>query len=139
MGPINGAQVIIRIDDDSVGPLDVAFQKDVSFDTNNALIDISNKTSGRRSLYLLGRLDQEMSLDMFFSDEQSYLLLKAKADNGRVITVIRALDDGGDGVYTNIEQADAVITKMSEKFPDQEGAMASLTFKISGAWGPVAP
>lgn len=137
-GPYNGAQVIVRVRD-SAGPVDVAFQKDVTFDKTNALIDVSNKTSGRRTKYLLGRLDEEMSLDVFFNDDASYLMLKNSADQGKSIKVVRAFDANQDGAYANIEEAEAVITKMSEKFPDQDGAMVNLTFKISGNWGAVAP
>src|SRR3989304_521396 len=120
MGPINGAQVILRIEDSS-GWVNLAFQKDVSFDTTNNLIDISNKTSGRRSKYLVGRLDEEVSLDMFFSDDTSYELTRDAARKGTSVQIMRALDPDGDGEYEDIESAEAVITKLSEKFPDQEG------------------
>lgn len=136
VGPINGADILLRLNDSS-GIIDIAYQKDVSFDVSNALIDISNKTSGRRSLYLMGRLDEEISLDVFWSDEQSYILMRNAARNGLTMTIVRAWDDDQDGVYDNIEQADIIITKMSEKFPDQEGGMVNVSFKVSGDWGAV--
>lgn len=133
-GPINGAQVIIRIDDDSVGPMDVAYQKDVTFDTTNALIDTSNKTSGRRATYLMGRLEEEISLNMLWSDDVSYTLLRNVARAGQAITVIRAYDAEADGTYANIEYAAAVITQLSESFPDQEAGSVDVTFRLSGNW-----
>lgn len=133
--PRNGADVIIRVQiPDSVGYLDVAFQKDVAFDVTNKLIDVSNKTSGRRSLNLLGRLDEEVTLDMFWSEETSYQILRDAARNGDAVTIIRAFDDDGDGSYDNVESCEALITKMNEKFPDQEGAMVNITFHLSGDW-----
>lgn len=134
--PINGAQVLLRLNDSS-GIIDIAYQKDVSFDTSNALIDISNKTSGRRSLYLMGRLDEEVSLDMFWSDETSYIRIRNAARNGIAVIIVRAYDEQADGTYANIEQASAVITKLGEKFPDQEGGMVNVSMKISGDWGAV--
>lgn len=139
MPPINGAQVIIRIDDDSVGPMDVAYQRDVTFDTTNNLIDLSNKSSGRRAQYKVGRLEEEISLSMLWSEDVSYTLLRNVARAGQAITVIRAYDADEDGDFTNIEYVSAVITQLSEQFPDQEAGAVDVTFRTTGNWTPGTP
>jgi hypothetical protein len=132
--PINGAQVILRLDE-SPDPVDLAYQKDVSFDTTVATIPVSNKTSGPDNIFLAGRIDRECTLSMFFSDDSSYQTVRAACDARTRLTLVRAYDSVGDGAsYDNVESADCFITKLGEKFADQEGAMADVTFKVSGPW-----
>jgi predicted secreted protein len=136
-GPINGSQIIIRVDA-GAGLVDVAFQRDASFDGKNKLIDTSNKLSGRRATYLVGRQDEDVKLSMLFSDDASYDLLKTAFRNGDTIQVARFYttdtNPSGTSSFTEVEQADAVITDLSEKFKDQDAAMADVSFKISGDW-----
>ena len=137
-GPINGSQVIIRVDSGSSGMIDVAYQRDVSFDGKNKLIDTSNKLSGRRATYLVGRQDEDVKLSMLFSDDESYDLLKLAFRNGDTIEVARFIttdtNPDASSSFSEVETADGVITDLSEKFKDQDAAMADVSFKISGNW-----
>lgn len=132
-GPINGAQLILQ-----VNGANVAFQRDVSFDGKNKLIDTSNKLSGRRATYLVGRQDEDIKLDYLFSDDASYTAVQTAFRDGDTITVAKFITDDTNpselSSFTLIETADAVITDLSEKFKDQDAAMATVGIKISGNW-----
>ena len=132
-GPINGAQLILRVDGS-----DVAYQRDVSFDGKNKLIDTSNKLSGRRATYLVGRQDEDIKLDYLFSDDASYAALQTAFRTGATISVAKFMTDDTNpsqtSSFTVVETADAVITDLSEKFKDQDAAMATVGIKISGNW-----
>lgn len=132
-GPINGAQLVLYVDG-----APVAFQRDVSFDGKNKLIDTSNKLSGRRATYLVGRQDEDIKLDYLFSDDASYAALQTAFRNGDTIQVAKffTTDTNPDATsaFNQVEQADAVVVDLSEKFKDQDAAMATVGIKISGNW-----
>jgi tail tube protein len=143
MAEHNGAQTLLAVNLASLSSAEnftaIGFQQDCAFDLKNDLIDISSKTSGRRSKYLTGRLDEEVSVDFIYDiTDASYLHLKQEAVAGRTIELMRMHNDtsGDDDInnYDDIESCEAVITKLSEKHPDQKTAMVSMAAKVSGAW-----
>ena len=138
--PINGSQIIIRIEGSS-GFENVAFQRDVSFDIKNNKIDISEKLSGRRAKSLVGRLEESVKLSMLLGDmEHSYVLLKNAAETGSKVTIgrYRTTDTNPSGTssFTKIEECEAIILSLSEKYGDQEAAMADVEFEVTGDWTP---
>lgn len=138
MPPINGSQIIVRIEDGSGGFNNIAYQRDVSFDGSNKTIDVSNKLSGRRAEWLMGRQEEDVKLSLLFSDDDSYNLLKAAFRAGTAVTIARFsttdTNPSDASVFTKVEQITAFITDLSEKFGDQEAGMADCTFKLSGDW-----
>jgi TP901-1 family phage major tail protein len=131
----NGADTLIIVD---VGTSTtvwavVAGQRDAVFNENNTLIDISSKDSGRTEEVLMGRLSQNITLDaLYIFGDSGYNALKDASQNGTAIAIRRRRNG------TDLEQADAYVETRSESFPDQEAAVVSLDFRVSGAWAIVS-
>ncbi len=136
MPGINGADILIIVDVGVSTPNFVvaAGQRDVTFDESNNIIDISSKDTGRIEEVLVGRLTQNVSLDMLFiNGDPGYTALKDASRNGTEVSIRRRFQ-GAD-----IEQVTAFIETRSEAFPDQDAGLVSLSFRLSGAWGPTSP
>jgi|ERR1044071_1968000 hypothetical protein len=137
-GPINGSQIIIRIADGSGGFNNIAYQRDVSFDLKNKTIDTSNKLSGRSADFLVGRQEEDIKLSLLFSDDDSYGLLKNAARTGTTVKIARFsttdINPSDQSSFSLVEQCDAIVETLGEKFGDQEAGMADCTFKRTGEW-----
>jgi len=130
----NGTTVLLSVRT-STGPdvfTDVGSQSNVTFERTAEEIDASNKNDGADTLVLSGRRKQTLTLDnMFVSGETAFEALKTAIETS--ITVrIRRKESGSD-----IEQADAIVTSMSESFPDQDVGVVSTSLTVCGAWGAV--
>ena len=136
MPGINGADVLIIVDVGVSAPSFVvaAGQRDVTFDESNNIIDISSKDTGRIEEVLVGRLTQNVTLDMLFINGDAGLnALRDASRNGTEIAIRRRFQ-GQD-----IEQVTAFVETRSESFPDQDAGVVSLSFRLSGSWGVVSP
>lgn len=136
MPGINGADVLIIVDVGTSTPNFVvaAGQRDVTFDESNNIIDISSKDTGRIEEVLVGRLTQNVTLDMLFINGDAGLnALRDASRNGTEIAIRRRFQ-GAD-----IEQVTAFVETRSESFPDQDAGVVSLSFRLSGSWGVVSP
>lgn len=106
----------------------VGSQRDVTFDETNAEIDMSSK-DGRAFEGEPGRYKATLSLDaLYVPDDDAYLALRAALRNGDLILVERLEVDGVD------ETANAFVTSISEKAPDQDAATISIALTVSGEW-----
>lgn len=106
----------------------VGSQRDVTFDEATEEIDVSSK-DGRAKRVLPGRYSASLSLDaLYVPTNADYQALKDAMRNGDLILVARE----EDGVTT--ETADALITALSEAFPDQGEATISVSLTIDGTW-----
>jgi len=130
----NGATVLLSVRT-STGPdvyTDVGSQSNVTFERTLEEIDASNKNDGADTLVLAGRRKQTLTLDhMFVLGETAFEVLKTAVETGITVRV-RRKESGSD-----IEQADAIVTSMSESFPDQDVGTVSISLTICGAWGAV--
>lgn len=130
-GEMNGTLVLLLVNTGSEGsPIYTAAgsQRGLKRDESTAAIDISSKDS-RAARALPGRYSSSLSLDgLYVPDDASFQALKAAMRDGTLIKV-RVSEDG-----VEIEEADAVITKMSESFPDQDAATISVDLTIDGEW-----
>ncbi len=136
MPGINGADVLIIVDVGVSSPSFVvaAGQRDVTFDESNNIIDISSKDTGRIEEVLVGRLTQNVTLDMLFiNGDAGYNALKDASRNGTEIAIRRRFQ----GV--DIEEVTAFVETRSESFPDQDAGVVSLSFRLSGSWALVSP
>ena len=106
----------------------VGSQRDVSFDEATEEIDVSSKDS-RAKRVLPGRYSATLSLDALYvwTDDAYHALRDAKRD-GELILVAREDDS------TTIETGDALITSLSESFPDQGEGVISISMTIDGFW-----
>lgn len=106
----------------------VGSQRDVTFDETTEEIDVSSKDS-RATRVLPGRYGASLSLDALYvwSDDGYHALRDAMRD-GELILVAKQ-DDG-----VTMETADALITSMSESFPDQAEGTISIDMTVDGFW-----
>jgi hypothetical protein len=89
---------------------------------------MSSKES-RKQRVIPGRYSATMTLDaLYVPNDAAYVALKAAMRNGTLAHLVR-LEEG-----TALEEADAVVNSISEKAPDQEGAVISASFTIDNGW-----
>lgn len=109
----------------------VGSQRDATLEETTAAIDVSSK-DGRAARVIPGRFAGTISLDaLYVPDDAAYLALQAANRAGDLILVARQVL----GVVT--ETVEAVITSISEKFPDQDAAVISVALTIDGQWAAV--
>jgi len=106
----------------------VGSQRDATVDEASATIDVSSKDS-RAQRVLPGRYSSTLSLDaLYVPDDEAYQALVEANRTGELIKVAKELA----GVVT--ETADAVVTSISEGYPDQGEATVSVSLTIDGEW-----
>lgn len=106
----------------------VGSQRDVTFDEETAEIDASSK-DGRAKRVLPGRYSAGLSLDaLYVPTNDAYLALRSAMRDGELILVAREDDN------VTQETADALITSLSESFPDQGEGTISISLTIDGEW-----
>lgn len=135
----NGADVLVAVNvTDSAVPdfVVVGGQRGADFGDTTALIDVSDKESGRLGASLPGRATAELSIDMVYeSGDEALAFLQAAYRNRQQVTVMRQFrPDGEGGVYSNVESALATIIDFSESWPDQEAATISFTVHMDEDW-----
>ena len=110
----------------------VGSQRDVTFDEATEEIDVSSKDS-RAKRVLPGRYSSSLSLDaLYVWTDDGYRALRDAMRDGELILVARE-DDGA-----TVETADALITSLSEAFPDQGEGTISISMTIDGFWTEIA-
>jgi len=106
----------------------VGSQRDVTFEKTTEEIDVSSKDA-RTTRVLAGRDKQTLSLEaLYVPDNDAYLALEAAREDGELILVAKQIQ----GV--TIATAQALITSLSEQFPDQAEATVSIAMTIDGTW-----
>lgn len=122
-GGLNGTDILVL-----VGGQIVASQRGVTFDETAAEIDVSSKDS-RSGRYLSGRYGSTVALDALYAPtDAGQMELKAAVRAGTPVVLIRQ-EDG-----SSVEEADAIVTSLSEAGPDQAEATFSASFRIDGDW-----
>jgi len=106
----------------------VGSQRDVTFDEATEEIDVSSKDS-RAKRVLAGRYSATLNLDaLYVWADDGYRALRDAMRDGELILVAREDDS------TTIETADALVTTLSESFPDQGEGTISISMTIDGFW-----
>jgi len=120
---VNGTTILILIEGDLMGS-----QRDASFDETTESIDVSSKDS-RAKRVLPGRYGSTVSLDqLYVVSDNAYQHLKSAMRAGTFVTIRR--QEGGAA----LEDAEAIVTSLSEKAPDQDAAVVSAELEIDGEW-----
>lgn len=130
----NGADILLMV---NVGTeampqyLAVGSQRDFSREETTEEIDVSSKDS-RAARVIAGRYGSTISLEaLYVPTDEGYLALRDAMRNGDLIKV-RISDEN-----TPTEEADALITSLSEEYPDQAEATVSCDLTIDGEWAEV--
>jgi len=130
----NGANVLLLVNtgtDQAPTYTVVGSQRNLSREETTEEIDVSSKDS-RAKRVLAGRYSSSLSLEaLYVPSDQAYLALRDTMRNGDLIK-IRIEDDS-----VAVEEADALITSMSEEYPDQAEATISCDLTIDGEWAEV--
>jgi TP901-1 family phage major tail protein len=107
----------------------VGSQRDATFGETNETIDVSSKDTGRGKRVLAGRYTSEITMDaLYVPSDAAYQALKNALRDGTLIKVVR--QESG----ASMEQADAVVTDLSQAAPDQDAATVSIGLAIDGLW-----
>lgn len=106
----------------------VGCQRDATIDEATASIDASCKDQ-RAKRVLAGRYSSTVSLEaLYVPSDAAYQSLKDAMRDGTLITIVKQ----EDGNVT--EAADAVVTSLSESYPDQDVATVSASFEVDNMW-----
>lgn len=128
---LNGTDVLLLVNtgtDDTPTYTAVGSQRGVTFDQSTDEIDVSSKNS-RAFRVIGGRTKYTLSLDaLYVPNATCYQALRLASDNGDLIKVRRE----EDSVATY--QAEALITSMSEEFPDQGASTIAIEMTIDNGW-----
>ncbi len=130
----NGADILLLVNTGTEGSpvyTAVGSQRNFSREESTEEIDYSSKNS-RAKRVGAGRYSSSISLEaLYVADDEGYLALRDAMRNGTLIKV-RVQQDG---VAT--EEADALITGLSEEYPDQAECTISCDLTIDGEWSEV--
>lgn len=128
---MNGADVLLLVNTGTPAvPVyeAVGEQRDVTFDESTEEIDVSSKNS-RAKRVLPGRYSASLSLDhLYVWTQTGYQELRDAMRDGELILVAKQ----EDGV--TLETADALVTSLSESFPDQGEGVVSISLVVDGFW-----
>jgi hypothetical protein len=120
---MNGTDIVLWVDGNAVGS-----QRDMSIDETTAEIDASSKDQ-REGRYLPGRYGSTMTLDaLYVPSNAAYLALRDAMRNGTFVEVV-VIEEG-----VVLESADAIVTALGRKAPDQDVAVINCGLRIDGAW-----
>jgi predicted secreted protein len=129
-GEVNGFDVIVQVQEPAgSGSFEtIASQRGVTFGETTSPINISSKER-REGVYLPGRYDSTVTLEhLYIPSSSGYDKLKTAMRDGTFVRLKR------QELGAALEEADAVVTNLSGDFPDQEAAVISADFQVSGGW-----
>lgn len=128
---MNGSDILVLI---NTGTVEVpAFepagcQRDGTLEETTASIDVSCKGNRARRV-LPGRYQSTISLDgLYVPDDDAFQAMRTAMRNGDLVLLAREENE------VVVETAYAVITSMSQSFPDQDAAVISASFDIDNMW-----
>lgn len=128
---MNGTDILLLVNTGTPGsPVYevVGSQRDAAFEETTDEIDVSSK-DGRAKRVLPGRYSATISLDaLYVPSNAAYQALQDAMRNGTLIKVLR--EEAG----VSLEEANALVTSLSEAGPDQGEATVSTALTIDGEW-----
>ena len=124
----NGDGVLLKVDVSSTATI-IGSQRDFNMEESNDVIDVSSKDDGRFAAFLTGRYNASISMDGIYVPGDSALAeLRIKVRDGTEIIITRAEDT------VEIEEASAIVERMSIDAADQEASIVSVDLRITGSW-----
>ena len=131
MAKRSGTTVLIGVESATPGTfVTLAGQRDVTLDRTGDFIDASSKDSNDEE-GLAGRRSSTISLDAAYIDtDASWARLKTLYETDPpALCKVRKSEDG-----TDVLEADAVITSLGERHPDNDLSTVSIELRVSGGW-----
>ena len=134
--PMNGNSVLVEIDGTVVGS-----QTGVTFTESRETIDITDKQDLGVTQLKKGKYSATCSMTALFIDsDTAFGAIRTKMRSGATVTLIRQEPQGTSGTEDVPEDwytATAIVTGMSEDFPQDSVATCSADFAITGEWAAV--
>ena len=131
---MNGTRVLVGVNTGTaLAPVYTVLgsQRNLDSDESNDVIDLSSKDARQRKVDY-GRYSSSLALDaLYLPSDSAYNLLRTRQRNGEMVTVRKELDG------TGWEEAECLISNMSDSFPDQDAATISMSLEVNGSWSPV--
>lgn len=132
-GEMNGTDILVRVEltPDSGIFATIGSQRNATFPETTAPIDASSKE--RRSwVGLPGRYQATLTLEhLYIPSASGYEALRTAMRDGTYIK-LRRRELGSD-----VEECSAIVTNLSQSAPDQDVAICSADFQLSGDWDAV--
>lgn len=130
---LNGTEVLLRVEQvpGSGVFITLGSQRGVTFQEQTAPIDFSSKDA-RAGKFGPGRYTWTASLETLYTPNLSgYAAIRNAMRNGTLLNIVRQ-EQGQE-----VESGYAVVTSMSDAFPDQDAAVCSVDLQGSGRFNPV--
>jgi TP901-1 family phage major tail protein len=128
---MNGTDILLLVNTGTPGSpvyTAVGSQRDATFGETTDAIDVSSKDARARRV-LPGRYSSEVSMEaLYVPSDAAFQALKDAMRNGTMIKVVR--EESG----VAFEEAEGVVTDLSQAAPDQDGATVSVALAIDGQW-----
>lgn len=126
----NDVVVLVNLGDDTTPSWQiVGSQRGATFNETVAPIDISSKDQREEKNSPRGRWSCVLSLDaLYVPGAASYLALRNAQRDGNTIKIKR------QELGQDVEEANAVVTGLSQSFPDADAATIAAEFRINGPW-----
>lgn len=109
----------------------VAAQKNVQFSEDTAEIDASSKDDGQNATFIPGRNSATIALEHLREVGDAGFAALRSAKRNRQLILVRRQEFGND-----LEEANALVTNISDSYPDSEAGTVSIALRVSGAWSP---
>ena len=131
LNAMNGTSILLLVNIGTPGSpsyMAVGSQRDATFGEKTNAIDVSSKDS-RATRVLPGRYSADISMDaLYVPSDAAYQALRDAMRNGTMIKVVR------EELGVAFEEAEAVVTDLSQAAPDQDGATVSVGLSIDNQW-----
>lgn len=128
---LNGSDILVLINtgtDETPTYEPAGCQRDGTIEEATASIDVSCKGNRNRRV-LPGRYSSTLSLDgLYVPDDDAFQAMRTAMRGGTLVLLAREESE------VVVETAYAVITSMSQSFPDQDAAVISASFDIDDGW-----
>ena len=127
----SGTTVLLGVESATPGTfVTLAGQRDLTIDRTGGFIDSSTKDENDET-GIPGRRSSTISLDAaFIEDDASWLrLVLLYESDPPVLCKVRKSEDG-----TDVEEADAVITSLGERDPDNDLSTVAIELRVTGGW-----
>jgi TP901-1 family phage major tail protein len=130
----DGASVLVLVPDpNSPGSyIPVAEQTNLSRESSRNLIEASSKDSDHTK-WIYGKKDDTVELEALYVPNDAAMQALRNAQENKEIVVLRRTEDG-----TAVEQAEALVSTISDEFPDNDVSTVSVEFQLNTSWTPVS-
>ena len=132
--PINGNAVLVEIDGTVVGS-----QTGVTFSESRDTIDKTSKANAGTTALIKGKYSSTCSMNALYVDsDTAFTAVRAAVRSGAQVLLMRQEPQGSGGTDADVAvdwyKCTALVTSISEDFPQDGVGTCSAEFAVNGAW-----